>query len=1019
MALFDAGTFGTNPDTPKPKTPSVKSEKKRAPKGGGYYKSDSGEVKFFPGGRFIPNEFKQSAAPEQVAQHRKDIGAVSLPKIPLASVSPDPPKVEHKAVGKKFKAPSIQPESLPTPTETSSGYTAGYGVVKGRKTREKINAQAKAILASKSTGYTADELEILSKYSGRGGLQTDDASINEYYTRKDLADGMWRILEKHGFTGGLVVEPSCGSGAFLSAGDRKDTKVVGVELDPTSSAVAKSVNPHAEVVNQPFERHCLDNEGVYDAAIGNVPFGTRMVSKDWKANKYKAEWKKNEDLFVDGTLDQLRPDGLMALIVPHGVVTGSDHQALRSELVKKGRVLGCYRLPDSAFKHSDTQVVTDILVIQKHPLKVLNAIKANDETAIAAVQDPNFVGGGYYAEHPELVLGKLGTKSRFNRETITVSGEVTGETLASLPTVQPKVDYAGLNIEPKRLLQVGDERYINGHLYRLNENHRWERVDREESDTLGTASASTDPSAYGTASIDEAVNILSDPGRVVKLSPDTLSAYLSLAKSEKPEMVQRLNDAIAAQAYGVNDKERTKLAHASLLASHVRDLQSHTADPKELERTLAMLEEYKELHGNPFADKQLTKLNTRFKPLLNLQGAFNEAGEISDYFADPEKLIQHTGKRLSSAVADAVGEAYRSTGKPVDTSTVRKFLNSPTRDLSEADLRDKLLADPAIGFLDGYFQPINQLLIGDGYDLVSKMEQQAAGLPDGDSVKRKMDAQAAEIFSRLKSRQIEDMTVPLWMINKWLPVSMVSEFMQSKGFHAIAKDEKGKWYAVGKDGDRATSVWGLEEDTLKYLNREKILHGKDTDDAKKAVRRLEEEFIPWISGTEHRFDLEDIYNRRYCSELPRDYSGEDLQIDKLNPNLKLHDYQASTVKQFADTGRGIIALDVGLGKTATAIALAAHLKQEGRADKPCIVCPKSVLANWVREIGVWSPNANVIVVGQTQQFWKDGSPAWEVPGLSFVLNKGNPVIGEDGRYLLKDKEGTEISLTEAEVKKAR
>ncbi|NWU72514.1 SMRCD regulator, partial [Pterocles burchelli] len=58
---------------------------------------------------------------------------------------------------------------------------------------------------------------------------------------------------------------------------------------------------------------------------------------------------------------------------------------------------------------------------------------------------------------------------------------------------------------------------------------------------------------------------------------------------------------------------------------------------------------------------------------------------------------------------------------------------------------------------------------------------------------------------------------------------------------------------------------------------------------------------------------------------------------------------------------GILANEMGLGKTIEAIAFLAHLYQEGDGGPHLIVVPASTLDNWVREVHLWCPELDILL----------------------------------------------------------
>ncbi len=904
-----------------------------------------------------------------------------------------------------------QPAAEPTP---AIAVDADFASTKQQKQRIKINQDVEALLSQKPDGpYTKDELILLAKYSGKGGITEDDGSLSEYYTRPDVAKHLTDILYQHGFKGGAVLEPSCGNGVFLHQfKDDPNVLPVGVELSETSGKAAAALNPHAEVTaGASFERFCLDNPDFSpDAVIGNVPFGTRTVGGDLEAfRKVGKGWKDNGDFFVHESLSRLKPSGIMALIVPHGITTGSTHQRLREELMKQGRVIGVHRLPNTAFAHTNTKTITDVLVIQKHPDVILNAIADGQSDVIAKTRDDAFIHGKYFEAHPEHVLGEYQeTSNQFGGKSFTINGKIE-DALASAQGFTPDVSYDGLQTDgaEERSPQKGDTRYINGRLYRLEGNPaRWHLVEQSE-----PVAEEVDASGYGAESMADAEAQLLDAGRRVLIHPDNLQAYRNLAHQHLPKAEAMAFDAaIAASNAAGSSIDREKLAHAMLLADHIERLQKGDADPMQVEKALNMLQGYREAHGNPSTDKTLIGLSSQFPALLRLQGCFDENDKISDYFTDHDKVTAQV-KRTHSEAGAAMAEAYRAAGgEAVDLDMIRAQLDTT---MTDADLEATLVADPTVGYINGAYMPMDRLLTGNGFNLVDAMLMEAEGLPEGAAARRKLEEQIGIIRSRLEPRQMEDITTPFWAVGSWIPVDAINAFLTDRdyGSYSQGQREPVKIYR-GADGKWRVSgyAYGVVEDVITSMNRGRISHGKNTQEAKEAVQALEKDFAQWIAGSDYRVQVEEAYNLAFNSDLPEQFSGDPLDISLFEQydadeatgkrKKRLHDYQTSTIRQMAAQGRGIIALGVGLGKTATSIGLALHLKESGRAKKPTFVVPKSVLSNWVREVGFWAPQANVMILGQTQRYWADDTPMWEVPGFKIDVAKGVPKRDKDGNYIL-------------------
>ena len=60
---------------------------------------------------------------------------------------------------------------------------------------------------------------------------------------------------------------------------------------------------------------------------------------------------------------------------------------------------------------------------------------------------------------------------------------------------------------------------------------------------------------------------------------------------------------------------------------------------------------------------------------------------------------------------------------------------------------------------------------------------------------------------------------------------------------------------------------------------------------------------------------------------------------------------------------GILAFEQGLGKTLTAIAAFAQLRERGLVEHMLVICPNSLKHNWAAELARFAPGWGVAVVG--------------------------------------------------------
>lgn len=106
------------------------------------------------------------------------------------------------------------------------------------------------------------------------------------------------------------------------------------------------------------------------------------------------------------------------------------------------------------------------------------------------------------------------------------------------------------------------------------------------------------------------------------------------------------------------------------------------------------------------------------------------------------------------------------------------------------------------------------------------------------------------------------------------------------------------------------------------------------------------------------------YNRRFNSYVAPDYSKLPLFVDgmsayKGDSKFKLYDQQIKGISFLCNKGNGILAYDVGVGKTAAGIVATVNQIQTGRSSRPLIVVPNQVYPKWYTDIRQLFPNVKM------------------------------------------------------------
>jgi hypothetical protein len=943
------------------------------------------------------------------------------------------PSFTEKRAAQKAKLDALaklgkvkQPSSMEGAENQGSGANTGaesnndqgnFGLQSGGiKTRERINAQVASLVDQIRAGkdpksLNSDEIALFRQYSGKGGLTEN--SQYEYYTPTHVAEGVWDLLKENGFENGNVLEPSTGSGVF-SATKAPGVLITGTEIDPIAATVNQVLHPDDKIINQSFEKLAVsapDNH--FDAVIGNIPFGDARGPSAKDDPQYRSE-KQIERYFIHRVIDKTRPGGLIALVVPTKVIgnTQAAWKKFRAEISRKAEFLGGHKLPSKTFGKQGTDVVTDIIVLRKHSADLLDKIGGleSDTLKAANVLWDEFITGKYWqGEGLKFIKGQYvpPNKDDFRpMEKVIAEEGMTDEALKRALAVKfdSRIDWELLDsVEPViNYYSEGDHRIINGkdHVF---ENGQWHEVVY----TVDTATG-FDKAKFGADSLEALEEILKSPELMLKLTAkqaaNALDAYPNLFGDHQMRAVlfawaQPL-DALQEQAY------RGSLI-GSMVTRFVAKANQGDTDSTEQARIQALLEQEFKTYGHPKSIKGFMLQGEQARYFGAYLGAIDEQGTLSKvitegvedangYTADnPLSIVEYFQREgLSDVTLDDFNRLYTG-GRTIDTM---------------GDLAD---VEGIVFTPSGFISTVKDYCNGDIYQKIADIQNVMEGESDP-RVKDKYQKTIDLLLSKAKHTNIEDISFGLR--DKWFDQKYKIEFLEKSGykfdyrkFEIVEKQsETGEIYNGGqytRDTQDMTGQWAVDAGQRKrnvfarqleyYMNGQSIaFRMAKTDDADKQrindlrlqVNNLEEQFKYFMQSHADFKDIERSYNRTFNNYVKPDYDTSDLGLKTSSGKVKLHWYQNQAVRQFSETGTGILGLDVGLGKSFTALALSAYDRQMGRSKKHCIVVPKSVLANWYMESKkLYGNHDDVMFVGFEPDYDKNG------------VIKQEPVLDENGK----------------------
>jgi len=259
--------------------------------------------------------------------------------------------------------------------------------------------------------------------------------------------------------------------------------------------------------------------------------------------------------------------------------------------------------------------------------------------------------------------------------------------------------------------------------------------------------------------------------------------------------------------------------------------------------------------------------------------------------------------------------------------------------------------------------PKNEYYVGDALLLKEKLEAKLSSL-DNNILVPVFEKQLEVVKSKIVAPALEDIHPTPHM--SWLPQDLIKSYLEvvteqevrrvpTKAYD-LTRDSRGYIHVLHND-DSERHTRGIA-----FIARYLTGHGARRDEID-SYEMHNEGFVDWLNLEGHRTIVEQAYLEHAGVWLEPEYSSEPLDIKGWNPELVLRPWQLASARRALAQGRSIIALDVGLGKTYTAIAIALLAKQNAQCQVPVIAVPKSVIPNWRQEFYKAKDTAKLLVVG--------------------------------------------------------
>lgn len=821
---------------------------------------------------------------------------------------------------------------------------------------------------------TPEEQEIMSRYTGWGGLsEAFDSSkekwteeynqlkellteeeyksakasvLDSFYTPPYIIESIYSALKNMGFDGGNILEPALGTGNFLGKmpeSTYKESRIYGTEIDSISGRIAKRLYPDADISITGFEKKDFP-DSFFDIAVGNVPFGGFKVP-DRRYDKYNFAV---HDYFFAKTLDKVRPGGIVAFITSKGTLDKAN-PSVRKYISQRAELLGAVRLPNTAFKsYAGTEVTSDIIFLQKRE----RMIDIAPEWVYTEADGNGFACNRYFIDNPDMILGKT----------------VEGNKLYGKGTMVIPFENSDLKEQlQKAVLKIKGE-YC------------------KESAVIADVS-----NTKKSASVPEVLP--ADPG-------------------VKNFTYTEINGKIFY-------RENSIMTEISFKGKKLERIKGMTAINKCVRELLDM-----QLSGysDEAVKEKQTELNsiyssfTKKYDLLNSQvnkSAFKEDVSLPLLIALEKvkdgKLVQKADiftkrtirPQISITHVDTAAEALAvsiSEKACVDLGFMASLMGgSEKTEQIKADLKGVIYKNPEKGGdeLSGW-ETAAEYLSGNIREKLTAAEKAAA---DNHIYKENVQALESVIPERIEAGDIRVKLGAPWIDEKYI-TQFIYEVLDTpvnlqvnNGGLCIDVQHSNKtasWVITNKSLDsgniKATVTYGtarknayeIVEDSLNQrdttVNDPKfdddgkihyVLNHKETVLARQKQEAINNAFREWIfRDRERREFLVEKYNVQFNCIRPREYDGSHLTFAGMNPEKELRPHQKNAVARAIYGGNTLFAHEVGAGKTYEMIATAMEGKRLGLCSKSLIAVPNHLTEQFANDFIDLYPNANILVAGE-------------------------------------------------------
>ena len=562
-------------------------------------------------------------------------------------------------------------------------------------------------------------------------------------------------------------------------------------------------------------------------------------------------------------MDKVRPGGVVAFVTSKGTMDKKSPE-VRKYLVQRAELLGAVRLPNTAFKeNAGTEVTSDILFLKKR-----DRVMDLEPDWVHLSEDENGIAmNSYFAEHPEMIVGKMEM----------VSGPYGLESTCMPDTTRPFAQQLQEAIS-----------HIDGEI---------EAVELDElADELADATIPADPDVknYSYTLVDDRV-------------------YYRENSIMKPvDMSDSMQERIKGMV-GIRN------CTPELINLQLEEYPDTVIKEKQAELN-SLYDAFSKKHGliNSQTNKRAFNQDSSYCLLCSLEklddeGNFKGKADMFTKRTIKKAEVVTSVDTASEALAVSLSEKAR-----VDLDYMAELTGKDVGTVKE-ELTGIIFQNP----LTDQWETADEYLSGNVRDKLETAKVYVESHPEY--------AVNVQALTQVQPKELDASEIEVRIGATWIDPKYIEDFMRETfetPQHLLDRnvvgvqysDVTGQWNIKGKNADYGNSLvnmtygtsrrnaYTILEDSLNLKDsrvydtveedgkERRVLNKKETTIASQKQEAIREAFKDWVfRDPERRQVLVAKYNQLFNSTRPREYDGSHLKFPGMTPDIELKPHQKNAV----------------------------------------------------------------------------------------------------------------------------